>query len=87
MKHIGAVYKIIRNLTPTQTRCLGVELGLHYPTLAKMSDQCIHLELPQAWILGQDSSRAACGKPTWRALALACAKQEMWGLVEEIQKS
>ena len=85
-KDIAKVRKIIKNLTPDQARDLGVELGLHLTTVSKMSDKDKFLEVPQAWILGHDSSRDVCGKPTWRAFALACAKQEMWGLVEEIQK-
>ena len=86
-KDVAAVRKIIKNLTPDQARDLGVELGLYLPTVSKMSDKAIVLELPLVWIQGQDSSRAVCGKPTWRAFALGCAKLEMWGLVEEIQKS
>ena len=36
--------------------------------------------------MGHDSSRDVSGEPTWRALALACARHEIWGLVWQIEQ-
>ena len=66
---------------------MGTELGLNYISLTKVRDDALHHEIAQAWIAGHYESLTVCGQPTWRALALCCARQEMWGLVKEIEQS
>ena len=85
-QHTNAVSKYIKTLTPDKSRELGAELGLAYNNLLRMSAGKLHLNMAHAWLMGHDQSRDVSGDPTWRALALACAKQDMWGLVWRIEQ-
>ena len=51
-----------------------------------MSDSTLHLDMADAWLVGHDNSRDVSGEPTWRALALACARKGIWGLVWQIER-
>ena len=85
-QHTNAVSKCIKTLTPDKSRELGAELGLAYNNLLRMSAGTLHLDMAHAWLVGHDQSRDVSSDPTWRALALACAKQDMWGLVWRIEQ-
>ena len=85
-QHTNDVSKYIKTLTPDKSRELGADLGLAYDNLLRMSAGTLHLDMAHAWLVGHDQSRDVSGDPTWRALALACAKQDMWGLVWRIEQ-
>ena len=85
-KDTNAVSRIFRTLSPDKARDVGAELGLAYNNLWRMSDSTLHLDVADAWIVGHNNSQDVSGEPTWRALALACARQGVWGLVWQIEQ-
>ena len=80
------VSKYIKILSPAETRQLGAKLGLDYNNLRRIPDSTLHLDMADAWLVGHDNSRVVSGQPTWRALALACARHNMWGVVSQIEQ-
>ena len=62
---------------------LGGELGLHYPTLEKMTP--LLAKMVAAWLQRQDNVMAASGDPSWSSLIRALRKINQGGVASEIE--
>ena len=86
-KHHLPVKTVLEDLTPQQIHNLGLELGLHYPTLMKMPQTSIHGDMVHAWLIRSDDVQETSGEPSWRSLAKALLSQQFGGPVAIIRKS
>ena len=78
---------VLEDLTPQQIHNLGLELGLHYPTLKKMPETSIHGDMVHAWLIRSDDVQDTSGEPSWRSLAKALQSQRIGGPVDTIRQS
>lgn len=85
MDDLSDVTQMIKHLTPKQLQNLGVALGLYYPTVADMSH--IKIDMVHSWLNKEDCVISVGGDPTWRSFAKGCARESLWGPVEDIKKS
>ena len=81
------IVKFLKNLSCPHLRTLGVELGLSYPKLKKMSDECLHNDMICSWLRKDDKVTEICGIPTWESLIKALEESNFTGIAEDIRES
>lgn len=79
------ITKFLKALTNEELRRVGLELGLHWPHLKRMGQDCLN-DLVHCWLKKDDLVMETSGTPSWESLAKALEEADFKGLARDIRK-
>ena len=82
----SAVRNFLKLLHNTQLRELGLELGLRWPRLKKMKEDCILDDMLDSWLREDDDVAVVSGHPSWQSLVKALEESGYTGVAAAIRQ-
>ena len=83
----SAVRKFLKPLSNTQLREVGLELGLRWPRLKKMKENCMLDDMLESWLREDDDVTETSGRPSWLSLVKALEEAGYKGVATKIKQS
>ena len=80
------VKRFLKQLTTSEIRSLGLELGLHHPHLKKMTDEGLLDEMLHCWLREDDIVHEISGTPSWESLIRALEAANFNGVAAEVKR-
>ena len=81
-----AVRKFLKDLSNTQLREVGLELGLKNVRLKKMEKDCMLDDMLDSWLREDDDVTETSGCPSWQGLVKALKEAGCTGVAAKIRK-
>ena len=82
-----AVRKFLKPLSNKELREVGLELGLHWPHLKKMSEDCLLDDMLDSWLRADDDVIKTSGHPSWQSLVKALEETGCTGVATSVKQS
>ena len=80
------VRKFLKCLSNKELRELGLELGLRWPRLKKMKEDCVLDDMLDSWLKEDDDVTVTSGSPSWQSLVKALEEAGCNGVAAKIRK-
>ena len=80
------VRKFLKCLSNKELREVGLELGLRWPRLKNMKEDCVLDDMLDSWLREDDDVKETSGHPSWQSLVKALEEAGFNGVAAEIRK-